>query len=329
MPARKATPPAAIVIPGLLGISSLPGHAGDVAGRTAGNMMGDRELAALSRMAEGVNAGDARHYAGVYAEAAVITIFGGEKLEGRSAIEAYELQLLNQFPGTRFVFCSIWQKGDRVIASYAVNSPGPNGRSTGHEGLLFFRFGPDGRISEEHRYLDSFTPMAQMGIAGNNPPRPLPSLPPAPKIYRVEGSETGKIDTAIALACLRSIDSGKRQAFLATLDDDITIDELVDSHPCVGKEAAGGWLSKWSAQASDLASTITSIQEAGGFVLVESEPHGTLHGSLGPVSASGKPFVAHCGLILGVRNGKVNLIRIFMNAKEVAEAVGEWPPKNH
>jgi hypothetical protein len=47
----------------------------------------------------------------------------------------------------------------------------------GHEGLLFYRLHPSGLIEEERRYLDSLTPMAQLGLLGALPARPLPTLP--------------------------------------------------------------------------------------------------------------------------------------------------------
>src|SRR5215203_4427225 len=57
------------------------------------------QVAALRRMITTVNAGDAAGYAGLYSADAVITIYGGERLSGRPAIERYEAALMQEFPG--------------------------------------------------------------------------------------------------------------------------------------------------------------------------------------------------------------------------------------
>src|SRR5262245_54923706 len=98
----------------------------------------DRQTAALTRMRDAVNRGDATAYASVYAPFAVISIFGANELRGRDAIERHERDLLNQFPGTRFEFFAIW-RGESpliVVAHYGVNGQTAAGVGMGHEGLL-------------------------------------------------------------------------------------------------------------------------------------------------------------------------------------------------
>ena len=137
----------------------------------------NRQAAALYEMMRAVNAGDAAAYARVYADDAVITIHGGGVLSGRRAIEAYEVDLLREFPGTQLAFYDFWQNGLAVVVHYGVDGRTPAGKAMGHEGLLFYRFEPSGLIAEERRYLDSATPMAQLGLFGPSPARPLPALP--------------------------------------------------------------------------------------------------------------------------------------------------------
>src|SRR6188508_1466596 len=94
-------------------------------------------------------------YASRYAEDAVITIHGGDVLRGRSEIEAYEKDLLREFPGTRFALYDVWRKGPQAVVHYGVNGRTASGRAMGHEGLLFYQFDPSGLITDERRYLDS------------------------------------------------------------------------------------------------------------------------------------------------------------------------------
>src|ERR1700730_12596799 len=73
--------------------------------------MEDRQIATLTEMVNAVNAGDAKRYATLYAQDALITIYGSGELKGRGAIEQYEVELLREFPVARLAFYAVWQKG--------------------------------------------------------------------------------------------------------------------------------------------------------------------------------------------------------------------------
>ncbi len=81
-----------------------------------------RHSYALGEMASAVNASDAARYAMLYAPDAVLTIHGNGEFRGRAAIEQHERELMREFPGTRFAFHSIWQKGHHAAAHYAVRA---------------------------------------------------------------------------------------------------------------------------------------------------------------------------------------------------------------
>jgi nuclear transport factor 2 (NTF2) superfamily protein len=146
------------------------------------------QVATVTGMMEAVNASDAKRYAFAYTKDAVIVIHGSAVLRGRDAIEGYEVELLREFPGARLAFHAMWQAGPAAVVRYAVTGQGPGGRWMGHEGLLFFRFDASGLVQEEHRYLDSLTPMAQMGLLTAGPARPLPALRSEMTLHVAEGS---------------------------------------------------------------------------------------------------------------------------------------------
>lgn len=201
-----------------------------------------RQLAALVQMADAVNAGDAGRYASVYAPNAVITIYGSGKLQGRDAIEQHEVELLREFPGTRLAFYTLWQREALAVVRYGVNGKTARGEPMGHEGLLFFRFDPSGLIVEEHRYLDSLTPMAQMGMLGGAAARALPVLPARMEVLVAEDSQREKKNAAVVTATLAAMDSENEPAFLSTLAHDPVVDELIYTEPFTGKQevAPGG-----------------------------------------------------------------------------------------
>lgn len=287
---------------------------------------GGRQAAALTEMMRAVNAGDARGYAAVYAPDARITIYGGGELKGREAIERYEADLLREYPGTRFAIYSVWQRSMSAVVHYGVSGRTAAGQAMGHEGLLFYRFRPSGEIEEERRYLDSMTPMAQMGLLGAHPARHLPTLSTEMNNYVARRTHGEDQNVALVTSSLTSLELKNREAFLITLADDAVIDELIQPEPYAGKQKVKVWFDMWTTAIPDARSEITSIIGVGDFVLVESVVRGTLKGPLGGVAAANRPFSVHRAEILQMKDGKLARISAFMNGKELAEAVGQWPP---
>jgi steroid delta-isomerase-like uncharacterized protein len=281
----------------------------------------DRHLATLTEMASAVNAADAARYAATYSADAVITIFGGTQLKGRAAIEQYEQTLLREFPGTRFALQSVWQHAGRAVVHYAVN----DGTRMGHEGLLFYRFDSSGLIQEERRYNDSLTPMAQLGLLGAGPVRALPQLASEPRVYAFAGSSRETANVSIAKAALAAIDAKNQPAFLATVADDVVVDELIDRQPAAGRANVARWFQGWAEAVPDLTSEVTTMIGVEDFVLLETVARGTLKASRGRFSPSPRPAEVHRAAIVRLRDGKIVRLSAFMNGKELAETTGQWP----
>jgi steroid delta-isomerase-like uncharacterized protein len=286
------------------------------------------QLATLGAMVRAVNAGDAHAYAMVYAPDAVITIHGGDGVQGRAAIESYEAGLLREYPGARLGFHDVWQQGSSAVVHYAVNGRMPGGPAMGHEGLLFYRFLPSGKVAEERRYLDSLTPMAQLGALGAVSARALPAVPTEPQAHLAAGvpglGETENL--ARARAIFAALDAKDQAAFLSGLADDAIVDDMIEPQPRKGKKAARAWFQSRTRAVADGTTEIATALAVGDSVLVEAVARGTLSGRLGPVSASGKPFAVHEAAIVQLREGRIRRLTVFMNGKELAQAVGQWPP---
>src|SRR4029079_15819136 len=88
--------PVTLIIAGVLVVASSGSAAASMRDREQ-----DRQPAAIAEMMDAVNAGDAHRYALRYAPDAVIVIHGSVVLNGRDAIEGYEVELLREFPGAR------------------------------------------------------------------------------------------------------------------------------------------------------------------------------------------------------------------------------------
>ena len=287
--------------------------------------MQDRQPAAIAEMMDAVNAGDAHRYALRYAPDAVIVIHGSVVLNGRDAIERYEVELLREFPGARLALHSMWQAGRSAVVRYAVTGIASGGRPMGHEGLLFYRFDSSGLVQEEHRYLDSLTPMAQMGLLGAGPVRPLPTLPDGLKVHEAEGSAREKENVALATASLAALDSKSEDAFLRGFVDAAALDDLTEPAPSLGKRNVKAWFENWTAAVPDARWEVATILGVGEYVLVECVVRGTLKGRLGRLAPSDRGFAVHRAAIFQVERGSLATLSLFMNGKELAEAVGQWP----
>ena len=286
----------------------------------------NRQAAALYEMMRAVNAGDAAAYARVYAEDAVITIQGGGVLSGRPAIEAYELDLLRQFPGTQLAFYDFWQDGLDVVVHYGVDGRTPAGQAMGHEGLLFYRFDPSGLVRQERRYLDSATPMAQLGLLGPSPARPRPALPRTMQAHIAGTSPHEERNAALVRSTFAALDARDEAAFLAAVADDGVLDDLTEPSPSAGKPSVKAWFDRWTRAVAGARTEIASLAAIGDEVLVETVVRGRLQAPLGRLAASDRPFAVHRAAIVQVKDDKITRLAAFMNSKELAQAVGQWPP---
>ena len=289
--------------------------------------MREHRVTALNRMVETVNAGDAAGYASVYADDAVVTVYGTAGLRGRAAIEQHEVELLRQFPGARLGFYSVWQQADSgadVVVHYGVNAPLGSGRTMGHEGLLFFRFDRSGHIREERRYQDSLTPMAQVGAISVLAVRPPPPMPARTILHEdAGGAEDG--NAALLRSFLQSLDARKADAVTAVFADECELDDMVLPDRFAGRAGVRQWFDIWSGAFPVSTTEITTAIAAGAFVLAETVVRGTMNGSFGPVSASRQEFLVHRGLIAEMRDGRIARLTAFMNGKELAECSSQSP----
>ena len=289
----------------------------------------NRQAAALWEMLRAVNAGEAAAYARVYAEDAVITIHGTGVLSGRGAIEAHEVELLREFPGTQLAFYDFWQDGLAVVVHYGVNGRTPGGQAMGHEGLLFYRFDSAGLVKEERRYLDSATPMAQLGLLGAAPARPLPMLRTLPGTMQAHIKGTSpreEANAALVRTTFGALDARDEAGFLAGIAENGVLDDLSETSPSAGKTNVKGWFDRWTRAAAGARTEITTLAAIGEDVLVETIVRGRLQAPLGRLTPSDRPFALHRAAIVQMKDDRIAHLAVFMNTKELAQAVRQWPP---
>ena len=127
-------------------------------------------------------------------------------------------------------------------------------------------------------------------------------------------------------ASVAALNSRNELAFLSAIAEDAVLDELITPQPVEGKRNVKAWFEAWTGAVPDARFEINTILGIGDFVLTETVLRGTLKGPLGGLSASNRGFVVHRAMIAQVKNETFARISAFMNGKELAEAVGQWPP---
>jgi steroid delta-isomerase-like uncharacterized protein len=284
----------------------------------------ERQDAALRLMQERVLAGDAKGYAAVYAPDATISIVGGDEITG-AAIERYEADLMRQFPGARFGFFDVWHAPPWAVAHYGVSGSTSAGRSMGHEGLLRFRFNASGKIQKEHRYLDSVTPMAQLGAVSSITPRSIPVVASAPVRHVRAGSSRESANLRAVTASLAALQARDTAAFLSHVTDAIQVDELMLPNSFRGREQVKAWCESWPSAVANAVFAVTRTLAIDDAVFVEMTVKGRVQEPFAGLSPSERPFAIHRGLLIRLQDGKLTRVSSFVNRKEFAEAIGQWP----
>ena len=142
-------------------------------------------------------------------------------------------------------------------------------------------YAPGGLILEERRYLDSLTPMAQLGALGPGPSRALPALPSEMKPHASQGTASEAANVALVRAAFAALDAKKQAEFLASLAPDAVIDEMIEPQPFSGRSGVAAWYERWTSAVPDARTEITALLAAGDAILVEAVVRGTLRGPLG------------------------------------------------
>jgi ketosteroid isomerase-like protein len=86
------------------------------------------------------------------------------------------------------------------------------------------------------------------------------------------------------------------------------------------------WFDRWTRAVSGARTEIATLAAIGEDVLLETVVRGRVKKPLGRLVPSDRPFAVHRAAIAQVKDGKITRLTVFMNSKELAQAVGQWPP---
>jgi steroid delta-isomerase-like uncharacterized protein len=296
--------------------------------------LADLEKAAMGRAKDALNAHDAKAFAGVYADGAVISVAGLNDVTGRDAIEANMREWFDTFGGMKVGFNRVWMKDDVVLLEWVINGTqsgdllGVKGTNApvGHTGLSVLYFDPDGFVKAEHRYGDLGTVMTQVGAA-KQPARPIPPIPAAPDVAVATGSpdEAKNLDTARALYA--SIEKRSEGDFVPLLADDVEYDGLIHLLTVKGKAEGKTFFENLTRAFPDLKFAVSNGWGVGDYALVEYVVTGTQAGPLGSLKPSKRPINVHAVDVFRIKDGKIAKAATYSNSLELMTELGLFQPK--
>ncbi len=133
--------------------------------------------AIVSQLLTAWNSGDVRRIAALYSPDIVMHHpLAPQPLVGRAAVEQLEAGLFQAFSGIEWSHTNVVAQGNkvavevRVIATNTAPMPGPGGMIPATNRRIdlrigsFLRLTADGLIAEEHRYFDTGSMFAQLGL---------------------------------------------------------------------------------------------------------------------------------------------------------------------
>jgi hypothetical protein len=110
--------------------------------------------------------------------------------------------------------------------------------------------------------VDSLTPMAQMGLPGPAPSRPLPLLPAVTQWYVSTGSRAEDANVEMVKASFTARSSNNDSG-----GQGWAVDDLYLPKPFVGKLSVKLWLDEWRASSPNLRDQIATSAGCGNFAL--------------------------------------------------------------
>jgi steroid delta-isomerase-like uncharacterized protein len=282
---------------------------------------------------DGLNTHDAKKFASVYAEDAVIDVAGLNQITGREGVVANMTEWFDVFKNAKLGFAKVWAKGDAMIVEWVINGThhgelfGVKGteQPIGHYGLSIITFSPDGRVQKESRYGDLGTVMTQ--INGKAKARPIPEVPKDPEMIEAGDAATEEKNVGIAKAVLGSLESKKEADFTALLADDIQHDGLFALETTKGKDDAKKFFKAFTTAFPDAKFETSRTFGIGDYAIVESILKATQKGALGTIQPTKKPIAIHVVDIFKIKDGKVVRAWTYQNSLEMQQQLGLFDVK--
>jgi predicted ester cyclase len=195
------------------------------------------------------------------------------------------------------------------------------GREVGTSELAVMTFAPDGRIREEHDYMNQGSLRLQ---AEGDPDAPaLPEVPLTSEVH-----EGAPLDAAGALAWTARYEN-------ACSNDDAAAVSMLDEHVtwrCTlgfaadSREPFPGLLAHWRAAFPDEHYTADRVWPVEDFIIVEETMTGTHKGRIGPYEGTGRRVTWHLAEVWQIKDARITHGWSYASFGELRPQVSDAPP---
>ena len=237
----------------------------------------DLQKQSMQTIAESMNAGDSKKFAGAYAEDAVVLVAGMPELKGREAIAKDAQMFFDGFPTRKFAWNRVWVKGDVVVTEWAWTGTNAGefmgakatNKPAGALGVSIVWYNADGAVKAEHRYSDFGTVMAQLGLSKEKA-RPVPTLADKPEVIVAAGKPEEDKNVEAVKAVYAALEGNKEADFLAVMGDGSEYENMARADaPTKGKDGAKKGFKNWTTAFPDQKYSVSNAWGIGDFAIVE------------------------------------------------------------
>jgi steroid delta-isomerase-like uncharacterized protein len=263
--------------------------------------LAELQQAAGKAIAEAFATGDAKKYAALYTENAVIKSAGEPDVVGREAVAKWMTDFAATFSNAKLGESRAFVKGEVVVSEWVMNATHSgelmgfkaSEKPVGVTGASIYWFTPEGLIKEEHRYVNMSTVLSQTGISKDKG-RPVAALPSgAPEVVIAKDSAEEKANVEVLEKINKAWEAKKADELVANFTDDATWDDVTLPSPSKGKKEISKYASTFFKAVPDGKLATTNAWGFGDWVVEEGTFSGTHKGAMFGMAASNKTFTIH------------------------------------
>jgi ketosteroid isomerase-like protein len=301
---------------------------------------GPKDHAARAKaLAEAFTAHDAKRFAALYAENAVIKTCGQPDLTGRAAIEKDTEHMFAVFEDVKLVAGRIWAKDKHTAVLEWVDTgtntgdapemglPKATNKPVGVVGASWLEVGDDGFITAEHVYVDTPTMIGQLKPDPKNPVRAVVTAPPnGTSLLDAQATPGVSGNVEILSKWATTFSAGKIDEALKVFGKDVVMDDYSSPAAIKGEKPIKDMWTMYVKALPDLKPTLARSFATGDYVVGEWEYQGINKGPMGPIKATNKPIDLHEVEVDQLKDGKVINVWAWGNSAEMLGQMGLLPP---
>ncbi len=295
----------------------------------------DAAKALLGTVSDGINGHDAAKLASAYADDATVVMAGApEPMKGKEVITAESKKFFDAFPNVKMGIARVWAKGDVMVCEWVDNATHSGDlmgikateKPVGYMGLSILWVNGDGKIKEEHRYMDVGTMLAQIGVSKAKA-RAIPALPTSIEWHWAKSDAAEDKEVDAMKSGYAAFEKKDDKAMGEMVTDDVVWDDFMAPAPSKGKAETVKYWKAFMTAFPDLKSPQSNVWGVEDFAIAEYTITGTPKGALmGLTSQTKKPVTLHGVDIAQMKDGKIVKGWSYGNGVELLMQFGLMKP---